>query len=82
MALERKATAKAALRDQVWKTFELDQALKSSDSSEEAHKAHAAAQKMVDLLLAEVKRRDAEIFALDNEEKALEESIEALKNLC
>ena len=81
MALERKEAAKDALRDQVWKTFELGQALKSPDSSKEDRKAHAEAQKMVEHFRSEVKQRDVEIGALEEEEKALGHSIEALKNL-
>ena len=82
MALERKETAKSALRDMVFKVYELNQAIESSGSTEEARKAHSDAQKMVEIFDAELKRREAEIIALDDEEKALDDSIEALKNLC
>ena len=79
MALERKDAAKSALREAVFKVYELDQAV---ESTEEVQKTRADAQKMVKLFDAEVKRRDAELVTLDEEDKALDDALEALKNLC
>ena len=63
--MERKETAKSALRNAVWEAFIPSQALKLSDSSEEDKKAQAGAQNMVELFAAEVNRMKTEIIALD-----------------
>ena len=81
MALEQKDAAKSALRNQVWKAFELSEALESPGCTEETRKAHADAEKMVELFAAAVERRDAELISLEKEDKILDDALESLKNL-
>ena len=79
--LERKEAAKSALRDYVWEAYELDHALKLPGCTEETRKAHVDAQKMVEIFAAEVKRKNATLVALDEEEKTLDNAIEAIEAL-
>ena len=79
VALKQKDAAKSALRNRVWMAYELGEALESPGCTEEARKAHVDAQKMVELILATVKRREAELIALDEEEKAIDDALESLK---
>ena len=81
LTLARKDLANSTLRDQVLKAFTLGQALKSPSTTEEDKKAHSDAEKMAEFLLAEVGRRDGEIGALDEEDKSIDNSIKALKNM-
>ena len=73
MALGRKEAARDTLRDLVFKAFELEEAVKSSGCTEETRKAHSDAQKMVEAFKATVKRREAEIRVLEEEEKILDD---------
>ena len=77
VALEQKDTAKSALLDLVFRAYELSQVLESP-GCEETRKAHSDAQKMVELIVAEVKRREAEIVALDEEEKTIHNAVNNL----
>ena len=61
--------------------YELSQALQSPGSTEVTRKAHSDAQKMVELFATEMKRRDAEIDALDEEDEGLDVALQVLKNL-
>ena len=76
VALERKKAAQSALGDMLFKVYEL--AVEPSGSTEEAR---ADVQKKLELFAAEVKRRDAEIVALDELEKTIDNALESLKNL-
>ena len=81
MALELKETARTTLADLISKACALSQELELPDSTEETQKAHSDAQKKALLFVAELMRREAEIVALDEEDKVVDFTLEALKNL-
>ena len=77
--MEQKDVAAAKLRDLMFKDFEMGEALKLPGSTEEDKKAHSDVQKMIEHFKATILRRNAEIKALEEEDKALDDSLEALK---
>ena len=81
MALELKEASRVMLQGLLLKAIELDQAVESPSCTEETRKAHSDAQKMVDVLEAELSQRIVEIVTLEEEEKVIDSALEALKNL-